>query len=595
MITEDNELTTAIKSIKQPLTLLDINFQKKLIKVILEDKNGEFSSQIIDILKPEYFDGIHLRTLIRYIIDYVSKYNIIPEYSTLIDVINEKEAEGSLKDNLVETVRLIEEHRITDKLNVKDTSLNFCRKQSLKNGLMNAFEKWGQGNYDDVSQIITDALKVGEPKNSGHDYLFDVEKRLIKQYRSPITFLKGIDSKIGGGLAGGELGIILSPTGGGKSMVLVKAASNALEAGKKVVYYTVELQECVVGNRLDSCLTGVPIKDVIEYPDVIREKIMDLTSKGGNIKVQEFPTGGASVNTLRSHLKMLERDGFIPDIIFVDYADIMKSTSNYHSEVRHELKSIYEGLRGLAMELNVPIWTAAQAGRCLELSTIIETPNGKIQIKDIKEGDFILTHLGFKKVIQVYPIETQTTYKIKTKSGKEITCSEKHEFPTKDGLKSIESGLNIKDILYVKNKEITQESIIDLIEDEIVSIELCGERETIDISVEETNMFFANDIYTHNSAMTKDKFGLDTISESIGKAQVADVVLGLARSDPDKAEKKANLMMLKNRNGEDGYTMRLHFDTTKIDIRLEDDNGTNMKAGLKGLNIEQQIRNNNNN
>ncbi len=107
-----------------------------------------------------------------------------------------------------------------------------------------------------------------------------------------------------------------------------------------------------------------------------------------------------------------------------------------------------------------------------------------------------------------------------------------------------------------------------IIEDEIVSIELVGEMDTIDITVEDTHMFFANDIYTHNSAINESKFDLKVISESLGKAQTADVILGLGRSDEDKAARRAFLLCLKNRNGEDGFSEELYFDTSNIDIYL---------------------------
>ena len=143
----------------------------------------------------------------------------------------------------------------------------------------------------------------------------------------------------------------------------------------------------------------------------------------------------------------------------------------------------------------------------------------------------------------------------------------------------------------MKKQNIVSESIIDILEDEIMSIELIGEEETVDITVEDAHMFFANDIYTHNSSMNKDKFGLDTISESLGKAQTADIILGIARPDEDKVIKKATMMVLKNRNGEDGYSLRMIFDTSKIDIQIEDENNANIKSGIKALTMEAQIIN----
>jgi hypothetical protein len=105
--------------------------------------------------------------------------------------------------------------------------------------------------------------------------------------------------------------------------------------------------------------------------------------------------------------------------------------------------------------------------------------------------------------------------------------------------------------------------------DEIVSIELVGEMETIDITVDDTHMFYANDIYTHNSAINSARFDLSVISESLGKAQTADVILGLARTDENKREKKAQLIVLKNRNGSDGFELPLLFDTSKVFIEID--------------------------
>lgn len=139
--------------------------------------------------------------------------------------------------------------------------------------------------------------------------------------------------------------------------------------------------------------------------------------------------------------------------------------------------------------------------------------------------------------------------------------------------------------------------IEDFILDEIESIELCGEIDTIDITVEDTHMFFANDIYTHNSAINESKFDLKVISESLGKAQTADVILGVGRSDDDKKIDRAELLVLKNRNGADGFSEPMHFATSNIDIYMIDPNQHSI--GIQGINediaISEQIRENNSN
>jgi hypothetical protein len=141
-----------------------------------------------------------------------------------------------------------------------------------------------------------------------------------------------------------------------------------------------------------------------------------------------------------------------------------------------------------------------------------------------------------------------------------------------------------------KNKKLL---INKFILDEIESIECVGEIQTIDISVDETEMFYANDIYTHNSSVNEDKFDLKVISESFGKAQTADVIIGIARTDQHKQQSQARMMILKNRNGEEGIDIDMHFDTRKINIYAINTK-FDSAVGIKGLDVERRILNDKN-
>ncbi len=446
-----NEIVVDLESLddsSRKMAMKELSFQTKLIKIFLED--DIFFQQITDILLSDYFDNIHHKILFKHIQSYIKKYNSSPNYETLKSLISYKE-QGIQQEQLLALIDVITNFKLNDIQYVKDVSLDFCRKQSLKKGLIKAAKAWEMEDYDNISVIISNSLKMGEPKNSGHNYLTELERRLVTEKRAPITAMEGLDSIIAGGLSGGELGILLAPTGGGKSMGLVKFASNAMLEGKKVVYYSLEMKEEKIGHRFDAALNNIPLKYVTEYSDKIRETSLYLKNKGAELFIKEFPTGTATVNSLKSHLQSLERDfGIKPDVVFVDYADIMKSTSDY-SERRYNLTSIYESLRALAMELNIPIWTATQANR---------------------------------------------------------------------------------------------------------------------------------------EAINSPKFDLKVISESLGKAQTADVILGIGRTEEDKADRKAKMMILKNRNGEDGFSINLHFDTSNLDIRVLQEVSNNVGLeNLAGLDI----------
>lgn len=338
----------------------DVNYQNKFLNIFIKDREG-FTERIMDVVHPEYFDS-YQKIILDYSVRFFVKYREIARFSTLKDIIKEKE-KGLNKEHLLGLLDKIEEMNIENIQYIKDSSYMFFKERSVKNCLFELAADWKKHNYDSMKVKLENALKAGEPKDVGHDYLKDSAKRLKEDYRKPTTFLPSLDRFIGGGLAPGECGFVLAQMGGGKSMFLVAGAANALLSGKKVVYYTLELSEEIVGQRFDACLNALPLKSVWDFPDTIEERLGQVGLIGGSLIIKKFPTGHASINTLMSHLKTLEtHDNFIPDIIFIDYADLMKPIDNF-SEKRHSLDGIYIGIRGMADELRIPIWSALQTNR----------------------------------------------------------------------------------------------------------------------------------------------------------------------------------------------------------------------------------------
>lgn len=338
---------------------LNSNYQNKLIHVFCEDRTG-FSESIIDILDSKYFDS-YQKTLVEYIIKYYNDRGTVIRFSTLKDRVSFGE-KGIIREQILGLIDTIENLEIEDRVEVQESSREFFVKRNVREVILRAAENWKKNKWDSILKDFEDALKAGQPKDSGHDYFKDVNKRLAKDFRIPIPFMKDLDELIGGGLSPGELAVIIAPPGGGKSMALVKGAATALLESKKVVYYTLELSEEVVGQRFDSCINDIKLKNIWEYPEYISEKLEDLAKLGGGLKIKEFLEGGVTVNTLKAHLKTLELEGFIPDIIFVDYLGLMKPLGSY-AEKRHALTDIAESLRNIANNYRVPIWTAHQTNR----------------------------------------------------------------------------------------------------------------------------------------------------------------------------------------------------------------------------------------
>ena len=161
------------------------------------------------------------------------------------------------------------------------------------------------------------------------------------------------------GIGRGELGVVIAPTGAGKSMALVHLGSQALKLGNTVIHYTLELQDTSIGARYDSCMTGVPLTDLFSFKEMIYENVQNIE---GSLIIKEYPTKSASTKSLRVHLDRLKQRDIAPDMIIVDYADLLRPVVMTR-EKRHDLESIYEDLRAIAQEYQCPVWTASQTNR----------------------------------------------------------------------------------------------------------------------------------------------------------------------------------------------------------------------------------------
>jgi archaellum biogenesis ATPase FlaH len=335
-------------------------FQEGLVQLIFEDR--PFADQITEVLDIEFLELEYLRVFVSKITNYRDKYNTHPSVEALITILRtELENEDEVTQNQVrEYFARIHARELTDTEYIKDVSLEFCRKQNLKEAMMQSVGLLQNCSFDEISTVINNALKLGSDNNFGYDYIVDFEIRFQPKHRQPVsTGWTEVDGICGGGLGKGELGVVIAPTGAGKSMALVHLGTEALKEEKTVIHYTLELQDTVIANRYDSCLTGYPLSDIITFKQEVYEAIKEME---GSLIIKEYPTKSATTNTIRSHLSRLIKRGIKPGLVIVDYADLLKPTV-VRKEKRNELESIYEELRALATEFKFPIWTASQTNR----------------------------------------------------------------------------------------------------------------------------------------------------------------------------------------------------------------------------------------
>jgi len=335
-------------------------FQEGLVQLIFEDRT--FADQITEVLNIDFLELEYLQVFITKVVKYRAKYGKHPSVDVMVSMMrteldNEDEV---IQKQVRDYFTRIHTSEVTAVEYIKETALDFCRKQKLKEAMMKSVGLLQSSSFDEISQVINEALKLGSENNFGYDYMADFEARFVPKHRNPVsTGWSDIDVIIGGGLGKSELGVVIAPTGAGKSMVLVHLGASALQEGKTVVHYTLELQDTVIANRYDSCITGYPLSDITNFKEEVYEEIKELD---GALYIKEYPTKSASTNTIRNHLSRLVKRGIKPGMVIVDYADLLKPVTA-RKEKRNELESIYEELRALSTEFQCPIWTASQTNR----------------------------------------------------------------------------------------------------------------------------------------------------------------------------------------------------------------------------------------
>tara|TARA_R110000851_G_scaffold5749_7_gene23531 strand:- start:2991 stop:4370 length:1380 start_codon:yes stop_codon:yes gene_type:complete len=337
------------------------SFQEKLCHLMMQDR--PFCDQITEVLDLNFLQYEYLRVFVQILLDYREKYRTHPSYDIMATKI--KSGMDSYTPALSKQVRafyasVLSDSELRDGPFIKDNALDFCRKQVLKGAMMKSVKLIKTSSFDEIQSVIEKALKLGTDNNFGHDFIKDFEERYTITARDPVsTGFERIDDISKGGLGKSELGVVIAPTGAGKSMVLVHLGTEALKAGKTVVHYTMELADVVVGNRYDSCISRVPLADLFSNKRKVFEEIQDVE---GQLIIKEYPTKSASTETIKNHIERLKKRGIEPDMIIVDYADLLRPVKATR-EKRHDLENTYEELRAIAQIYKCPLWTASQTNR----------------------------------------------------------------------------------------------------------------------------------------------------------------------------------------------------------------------------------------
>ena len=351
-----------------------MQIEKTILTNLLRDE--DYTRKVLPFLKPEYFGVEEDRIVYKEILNFINKYNTVPDRTALLIEIDSLKG---IKEDQVKTIKsfldTLREVEGTNKDWLIDSTEKFCQEKGIYLALMKSIEimndKDSTQTKGAIPDLLTKALAITFDPNVGHDYLEDFENRYEYYHRVEykIAFDLEFFNKITkNGFSRKTLNIFLAGTGVGKSLTMCHIAAACLAQGKNVLYITLELAEEEVAKRIDANLMNVTIDDLLVMPkDMYLRKAATLKSKSqGKLIVKEYPTASASSLHFKALLNELNlKKSFKPDIIFVDYLNICSSARvkpgavNSYTYVKH----IAEELRGLAVEFDVPLVSATQTNR----------------------------------------------------------------------------------------------------------------------------------------------------------------------------------------------------------------------------------------
>jgi len=342
------------------------SFQMKVISSLLTHK--EFLQNINDVLSDEYFSNPSHKWVINEIIGYYEKYHTTISMD-ILKVEMKKLDNEVLKVSVKEQLREAYRADLEDLEYVQEEFSTFCKNQQLKKALLSSVDLLKAGDYDSIKYMIESAMKAGQDKNIGHEYKKDTESRYREDHRKIVpTPWEPVNELVQGGLGNGDLGLIFGNPGGGKSWTLVALGGHAVKMGYNVIHYTLELSESYTGRRYDAFFTGTSVDQLENHKAEVELVTAELP---GELIIREYPMGKTTIQTIESHIKKVIDLGIQPDLILIDYIDLL-STKKKTADRKGEIDDIYTSTKGLARELNIPIWSVSQVNRAGAKDDIIE-------------------------------------------------------------------------------------------------------------------------------------------------------------------------------------------------------------------------------
>jgi replicative DNA helicase len=394
------------------------SFQIQLINNIVIDK--DFANSIVDVIDPKYFDNQYFKIIMQMIKEYYSKYEHTPTFATLEQLTKSEISSPMAQKMVFDMIESVKDSPIEGSDFVQEKSLKFCKQQELQKVMSKAqkiIDKGDFESYDHLEEMVREALQVGEVDTGTADVFSNLDVVLDDDYRHPIPMgVPGIDNLMKGGLAKGEIGVILAPTGVGKTTFLTKMSNHAFNLGYNVLQIFFEDNPKIIQRKHFTLWTEIAPDNLSNHRDDVMEKVRQIKENTNNsLTLKKLPSDTMTMNQIKNQVRKMIAEGNKIDMIVIDYIDCITPDKNLGDEWKSE-GSVMRAFEAMCHELDIVGWTATQGNRSSISSEVVTTDQMGGSIKKAQVGHVIIS---VAKSLQQKEMNLATIAITKSRIGKD--------------------------------------------------------------------------------------------------------------------------------------------------------------------------------
>ena len=402
-------------------------FQLQILNNIILHK--DFASSIVDVLEPKYFDNQYFKLIMQMTKEYYHKYEHAPSFSTLEQITKSEVTSPMAQKMVLDMITQVVDAPDDGYQYVQEKALKFCKQQELQKVMTKAqkiIDKGDFESYDHLEEMVREALQVGEVDTGTADVFFNLDEVLDDDFRHPIPIgITGIDNLLKGGLAKGEIGVILAPTGVGKTTVLSKIANNAFNLGYNVLQIFFEDNPKIIQRKHFTMWTKIAPDNLSLQREEVLEKVRQIKENASNrLVLKKLPSDTLTMNQIKNQMRKMIAEGIKIDLVVVDYIDCIVPDKNLGDEWKSE-GSVMRGFESMCHELDIAGWTATQGNRSSISSEVVTTDQMGGSIKKAQVGHVIIS---VAKSLQQKEMNLATIAITKSRIGKDGIVFENCKF-----------------------------------------------------------------------------------------------------------------------------------------------------------------------